>query len=183
MEEGAQCERAGDLRQGARWGILAGWILWEGGDSQSWGRWIVDLKIGEKVVQPCREKAINFFCPSSDRRPTFDTHSTSARVARSASTVASPVLFSRHLWRASKPRALRIYFVATMASAAASPSPAPGGAVEGSLAAPPTTKPKKLHGRAFYESIGSPKYIVAPMVDQSEYVRSLPPRPPRLAHF
>ncbi|KAK1751759.1 dihydrouridine synthase [Echria macrotheca] len=32
----------------------------------------------------------------------------------------------------------------------------------------PTTK-NKLHGRAFYESIGSPKYVVAPMVDQSEY--------------
>lgn len=28
----------------------------------------------------------------------------------------------------------------------------------------------KLHGRAFYESIGSPKYIVAPMVNQSEFV-------------
>lgn len=28
----------------------------------------------------------------------------------------------------------------------------------------------KLHGRAFYESIGSPKYVVAPMVDQSEFV-------------
>ncbi|KAL9533772.1 tRNA-dihydrouridine(16/17) synthase [NAD(P)(+)] [Sphaerulina musiva] len=27
----------------------------------------------------------------------------------------------------------------------------------------------KLHGRAFYESIGSPKYVVAPMVDQSEF--------------
>ncbi|KAH6661939.1 dihydrouridine synthase [Plectosphaerella plurivora] len=27
----------------------------------------------------------------------------------------------------------------------------------------------KLHGRAFYESIGSPKYIVAPMVNQSEF--------------
>ncbi|KAK4232024.1 dihydrouridine synthase [Podospora fimiseda] len=28
---------------------------------------------------------------------------------------------------------------------------------------------KKLHGRAFYESIGSPKYMLAPMVDQSEF--------------
>jgi tRNA-dihydrouridine synthase 1 len=27
----------------------------------------------------------------------------------------------------------------------------------------------KLHGRAFYESIGSPKYIIAPMVDASEF--------------
>jgi hypothetical protein len=31
-------------------------------------------------------------------------------------------------------------------------------------------KTKKLHGRAFYESIGSPKFVLAPMVDQSEYV-------------
>lgn len=37
---------------------------------------------------------------------------------------------------------------------------------------------QKLHGRAFYESIGSPKYVLAPMVDQSEFVGSflfLPP--------
>lgn len=33
----------------------------------------------------------------------------------------------------------------------------------------------KIRGRAFYESIGSPKYIVAPMVDQSEFVRSSTP--------
>jgi len=31
----------------------------------------------------------------------------------------------------------------------------------------------KLHGRAFYESIGSPKRIIAPMVDQSEFVSPL----------
>ena len=30
--------------------------------------------------------------------------------------------------------------------------------------------PRKLQGRQFYESIGSPKYIVAPMVDRSEFV-------------
>lgn len=34
--------------------------------------------------------------------------------------------------------------------------------------APP--KKQKLFGRAFYESIGSPKHVVAPMVDQSEFV-------------
>lgn len=32
---------------------------------------------------------------------------------------------------------------------------------------------KKLHGRAFYESIGSPKFVLAPMVDQSEFVRNI----------
>ena len=34
----------------------------------------------------------------------------------------------------------------------------------------PSTK-EKLTGRAFYESLGSPKMILAPMVDQSEFVR------------
>ncbi|KAI0011859.1 FMN-linked oxidoreductase [Xylariaceae sp. FL0662B] len=31
------------------------------------------------------------------------------------------------------------------------------------------TPKAKLHGRAFYESIGSPKFVLAPMVDQSEF--------------
>ena len=34
----------------------------------------------------------------------------------------------------------------------------------------------KLHGRAFYESIGSPKLILAPMVDRSEFVSTFPPK-------
>ena len=34
-----------------------------------------------------------------------------------------------------------------------------------------TAKRRKLTGRAFYESLGSPKMILAPMVDQSEFVR------------
>ncbi|OIW33527.1 dihydrouridine synthase [Coniochaeta ligniaria NRRL 30616] len=45
-----------------------------------------------------------------------------------------------------------------------------------SLATEPAVQPDaqlaaktKLHGRAFYESIGSPKHIIAPMVDQSEF--------------
>ncbi|OGE52279.1 hypothetical protein PENARI_c010G07861 [Penicillium arizonense] len=33
----------------------------------------------------------------------------------------------------------------------------------------PATQKEKLFGRKFYESIGSPKYIVAPMVDRSEF--------------
>lgn len=37
-------------------------------------------------------------------------------------------------------------------------------------AAAPAVRKPKLHGRAFYESIGSPKYIIAPMVNQSEFV-------------
>ena len=42
--------------------------------------------------------------------------------------------------------------------------------------------PVKLTGRAFYESIGSPKYIVAPMVDRSEFVRP-PSSYPTLQHL
>lgn len=37
----------------------------------------------------------------------------------------------------------------------------------------------KLHGRAFYESIGSPKLVLAPMVEASEFVRQ-PSASPRL---
>jgi tRNA-dihydrouridine synthase 1 len=37
-------------------------------------------------------------------------------------------------------------------------------------ASSPPQKQAKLHGRAFYEAIGSPKFILAPMVDQSEFV-------------
>ncbi|KAL0931875.1 tRNA-dihydrouridine(16/17) synthase [Colletotrichum truncatum] len=44
-------------------------------------------------------------------------------------------------------------------------APAAGGL---EAAAAPAAKPI-LRGRAFYESIGSPKYILAPMVDQSEF--------------
>lgn len=41
---------------------------------------------------------------------------------------------------------------------------------DGKVDRPADEMPQKLHGRAFYESIGSPKFVVAPMVDQSEFV-------------
>lgn len=42
----------------------------------------------------------------------------------------------------------------------------------------------KLHGRAFYESIGSPKLILAPMVEQSEFVRcALRPIPTSISPY
>ncbi|KAI8950905.1 dihydrouridine synthase [Xylaria longipes] len=37
------------------------------------------------------------------------------------------------------------------------------------MASPSTSTKPKLHGRAFYESLGSPNFVVAPMVDQSEF--------------
>lgn len=56
--------------------------------------------------------------------------------------------------------------------ASADSAPATGAAELAQNAATSTTSKPKLHGRAFYESIGSPKFVVAPMVDQSEFVRS-----------
>jgi len=58
----------------------------------------------------------------------------------------------------------------TTATAAAAPAVADAAAAAAVASAGALPKKAKLHGRAFYESIGSPKYVLAPMVDQSEFV-------------
>jgi len=45
-----------------------------------------------------------------------------------------------------------------------------GGVIASTGIAQENGRRRKLHGRAFYESIGSPKLVLAPMVEQSEFV-------------
>lgn len=59
----------------------------------------------------------------------------------------------------------------TTAPMKSSPQPT---TVSNGVETPPNSRPKKLHGRAFYESIGSPRFVLAPMVDQSEFVSQVP---------
>lgn len=53
---------------------------------------------------------------------------------------------------------------------AASSESSPGTVANEATPSPKAVAKSKLHGRAFYESIGSPKFVLAPMVDQSEFV-------------
>lgn len=63
----------------------------------------------------------------------------------------------------------RLRHLATMAAPQETRQPVASPAGDAAAAAA-TTPSAKLHGRAFYESIGSPKFVVAPMVNQSEFV-------------
>lgn len=48
--------------------------------------------------------------------------------------------------------------------------PQPGVGEHNAPATASQTPQNKLHGRDFYKSLGSPRYIIAPMVDRSEFV-------------
>lgn len=67
--------------------------------------------------------------------------------------------------------------LASMASETSGPQ---GGVERSNGVAHANGKRAKLHGRAFYESIGSPKLVLAPMVEQSEFVRFLSTQSPLL---
>lgn len=58
---------------------------------------------------------------------------------------------------------------ANTTSSASGGKPSPTNAEEPSNPAQKT----KLYGRDFYRSLGSPKMVLAPMVDRSEFVRSI----------
>jgi hypothetical protein len=121
----------------------------------------------------------------SPRQNIFGTITTTAANFTSLSgvriTTDSKVALSRYfpgLWagtrRINSAQAHRIVSGAETALMATSTGSTSNGTPAGSsyttaLALPGALK-KKLHGRAFYNSIGSPKFILAPMVDQSEFV-------------
>jgi len=87
--------------------------------------------------------------------------------------LALPILLPR-LWAGIKSRTTKIILRAASSQASmVTTTSSPGTAENGSSAASPASVGKKLHGRTFYESIGSPKFILAPMVDQSEFVHPL----------
>jgi hypothetical protein len=92
-------------------------------------------------------------------------------ILKPSRTWSLPILSPRHCRRLSSLCRLKM----SEESARMIPNGEPNGAVH-SISSHETSKTvndgrKKLHGRAFYESLGSPKVILAPMVDQSEFVR------------
>jgi len=66
---------------------------------------------------------------------------------------------------------LPVRSVSVMANSNDAPSRTSEAALPASPDSPIPHKRKKLTGRAFYERLGSPKMVLAPMVDQSEFVR------------
>jgi hypothetical protein len=100
----------------------------------------------------------------------YSSHLRISAVRTTPTTLAS---FCRKsgLWAGTRHTYLRtIRSIMTISNDGGSAQVADVGTTTNGVSKPVDEQPKKLHGRAFYESIGSPKFVLAPMVDQSEFV-------------
>jgi hypothetical protein len=130
-------------------------------------RWyLVFHSLALAAPQPCR-KALKFSRWVTSSHPQHPHHFTT-------SLFPTLALLSKHLrlWAGTRRSAIHgIRNIMTISND--SPASMAAESLPPSISSNSDASPlprKKLHGRAFYESIGSPKFVLAPMVDQSEFV-------------
>lgn len=110
-------------------------------------------------------------------RKLFHHHTTRNRHYCSTSTTLALLVNHLRLWAGTRSLAIRIIRTimttstdAPAAVAKTSSNSSPDTITHGNGTLSSSSPRQKLHGRLFYESIGSPKFVLAPMVDQSEFV-------------